>query len=610
METLNLPPQASLAGQPSAHNFQVNLDGIINLLSNHLYSAPVVYIREVLQNATDAITARRQLEPGLEGRISLQALGGEQPCLVIEDNGIGLTEEEVFQFLANIGASTKRDARGGKEGFIGQFGIGLLSCFMVSDEIVMITRSAQGGPAIEWIGRFDGTFVTRTLEGDFEPGTRVFLKAKEGCEDYLRAKKVEELVRHYCDLLPCPIFLSDEAGAPRQVNRMHLPFGQKDATEEALMEYGQELFGQSFMAAIPLRTSGDKTLGAAYVLPYSPSSASKPAHRVYVNRMLLSGENRDILPDWAFFVRAVVNSSELRPTASRESLYQDAALEKVRKQMGRCIRDFLVKLHRENPSLLNQIIEQHRIPIKLLARDDDDFFRIIIHYLRFPTNFGQLTIREYREHSKVVYHLPDEQEFEQVRQVANYRKFALINSRFDFDQELILKLPQVFEGIEVVKVDPQFIMEQLETPSDADQDLFLPFLEQINQELKPFHCSAILRKFEPANVPALYHMDGSMEFARSTERMDKDVSSFWGSLLRAVSNDTGKATLCLNVSNPLVQQMARLDPQVLPPFIRLLYIQALLMGNNQITPAELNFLADGFGSLLQFHAQNNPPHPL
>ena len=605
MKTLDLPQEAARSGQPASHNFQVNLDGIINLLSNHLYSAPKVYIREVLQNAADAITARARLEPGLEGKIHLQVLEGERPSLVIEDNGIGLTEQEVFQFLSNIGASTKRDARGGKEGFIGQFGIGLLSCFMVTDEIVMITRSAQGGPAIEWTGRFDGTFVTRKLEGDFEPGTRVFLKAKKGCEDFLRAKRVEELVRYYCDLLPCPIFLSDENAVPRQINRMDLPFGQKNTSEDALMAYGKELFDQPFMAVIPLRTSEDKTLGAAYILEHSPSSSDRPAHRVYVNRMFLSDENRDILPEWAFFARAVVNSSELRPTASREALYQDTALNKVRKQMGRCIRDYLVKLHLDNPQLLNQIIGRHRIAIKLLARDDNAFFRIIIPYLRFPTNFGDLTIQEYRKYSKVIYHLPSEQDFEQVRQVANYQKFAIINSRFDFDQELILKLPDVFKGIEVVEVDPQYIMEQLEVPSDMDRELFLPLLEQISQELKPFHCDAILRRFEPANVPALYHMDGNLDFARSAERMDNNLSPLWGALLKAVINDNGKATLCLNAANPLIQQMARLDPSVLQPFIRLLYIQALLMGNNQITASELNLLADGFGSLLQYHAQRN-----
>jgi HSP90 family molecular chaperone len=100
-------------------------------------------------------------------------------------------------------------------------------------------------------------------------------------------------------------------------------------------------------------------------------------------------------------------------------------------------------------------------------------------------------------------------------------------------------------------------------------------------------------------------MDGNLDFARSAERMDNNLSPLWGALLKAVINDNGKATLCLNAANPLIQQMARLDPSVLQPFIRLLYIQALLMGNNQITASELNLLADGFGSLLQYHAQRN-----
>ena len=142
------------------HNFQVDLRGVIDLLSNHLYSGPQVYVRELLQNSVDAIVARQQLDPMHKGSVSFEvseSRGDGPAALVVHDNGIGLTEEEVHRFLATIGQSSKRESVS-RDDFIGQFGIGLLSGFLVSSEIVVITKSVQEqSPAVKWTGRMDGT---------------------------------------------------------------------------------------------------------------------------------------------------------------------------------------------------------------------------------------------------------------------------------------------------------------------------------------------------------------------------------------------------------------------------------------------------------------------
>ena len=201
-------------------NFQVNLQGIISLLSNHLYSAPKVFVRELLQNSTDAITARQQLIPGFTGQVSIHLTDEERPTLTFEDNGIGLTEEEVRLFLSNIGASTKRDS----DDFIGQFGIGLLSCFMVTNEIVMITCSAKGGPAIEWRGKEDGTFITRRLKKKMAPGTKVYILPNKSSAHLFTRDTLTQLIKEYGDLLPYPVMLTQEGSASEQVNSGVAPF--------------------------------------------------------------------------------------------------------------------------------------------------------------------------------------------------------------------------------------------------------------------------------------------------------------------------------------------------------------------------------------------------
>lgn len=111
-----------------------------------------------------------------------------RPEVVFEDDGIGLAEAEIHEFLATIDQTSKRDDFAAKRGdFIGQFGIGLLSCFLVSDEIVIHTRSARGGgKTLEWRGRADGTYTLTAPEGESPVGTRVRLLSKPGFEERLR----------------------------------------------------------------------------------------------------------------------------------------------------------------------------------------------------------------------------------------------------------------------------------------------------------------------------------------------------------------------------------------------------------------------------------------
>lgn len=148
----------------------MDLKGIIRLLSENLYSSTDVFLRELLQNAVDAIEARRVEEPDFkEGRIQIEyrQMGSQQARMVFSDNGIGLTQEELHTFLSVIGQSSKRgEMRQGS--FIGQFGIGLLSCFLVTDEIFVKSRSIREERGCCWLGRSDGTYQVTEYSGHTE----------------------------------------------------------------------------------------------------------------------------------------------------------------------------------------------------------------------------------------------------------------------------------------------------------------------------------------------------------------------------------------------------------------------------------------------------------
>ena len=164
----------------SEYRFQVNLLGMIELLSDHLYSSPDVFIRELLQNATDAISARKKFDSEFsQGRINIKVT--KEQAIQFEDNGTGLTEEEIHRFLAVIGESSKKDLVNGTitSDYIGRFGIGLLSCFMVSDKITVLTRSKKEEITYQWIGYPDGTYEIQKMDEQIPIGTSIFLEAKK-----------------------------------------------------------------------------------------------------------------------------------------------------------------------------------------------------------------------------------------------------------------------------------------------------------------------------------------------------------------------------------------------------------------------------------------------
>ncbi|MEV8023931.1 ATP-binding protein [Microbacterium sp. NPDC080220] len=201
----------------AAHQFQVDLRGVIDLLSRHIYSSPRVFLRELLQNAVDAIAARRALDGG-GGRIRITPVSAASDEFVLRDDGIGLTEAEVADLLATVGRSSKRDIFDLPRGdFLGQFGIGMLSCFMVCDTIVIRSRSAARGGAVEWTGHADGTFTVSPYAGDLPVGTSVHLTPRADTRSLLETSTVLDLAETFGRYLPHTVVVDLPGGGETTV---------------------------------------------------------------------------------------------------------------------------------------------------------------------------------------------------------------------------------------------------------------------------------------------------------------------------------------------------------------------------------------------------------
>ncbi len=606
------------------HRFQIDLGGIIDLLANHLYSTPQVYVRELLQNAIDAITARRALEPDHAGSITIEHVAGRDggpATLLFADDGVGLTDDEVHQFLATIGRSSKRaDLDALRSEFIGQFGIGLLSCFMVSDEIVMITRSARDpdAKALRFEGRADGTYTVTPTDLESGPGTQVWVRAKPAAAEWVEADALERLLLRFGGLLPVPIRFSSGGAEPRVLNAEGAPWRRRYASaeeeREAILAFGAEMFEVDMLDFIPLRSRPGEVDGVAFVLPPSHATVTGASnHRVYLRNMLLSERVDNLLPSWAFFVKCVVNCNGLRPTAGRESFYEDADLEATRAALGKALRSWLVRTAEHDPARLDALIRVHHRSMKALAVEDEDFYRVIADWLPFETTGGRIPLGELRSILRagvppgarpLLRFTKTVDEFRQVAPIATSQRLTLVNAGWDYDEELLERLPVIDPGIDVEPVAAVDLVADFEELDPAEADRAARLLAVAERTLAPHRCSAEVRRFLPAELPALYGIGDAALFRRSVDIAKEGADETWSALMDGVAGgpgaDPGAATLCLNLGNPLVGKLTRVaDEELLRRAVELLYVQSLMLGHHPLRETEMTLLNEGLLALIE-----------
>lgn len=592
------------------HRFQIDLRGIIDLLANHLYSSPDIVVRELLQNAVDAITARRRLEPEHPGRVRLELTtgGAGTATLLVEDDGIGLTLDEVHEFLSTIGKSSKSEdveAINSGEGFLSRFGIGLLSCFMLSDEITVITRSAKSpdAVAVQWQGRADGHYSVKELpDSRVEPGTRVFLRCKQYMEEYFEAERLTTLARQYAEMLPFDIALECD-GTTQVVNAHFVPWkAQADVSDDlALNDYCQSVLGFKPLDTIPIKSEVGGIEGYAFITSGTTGPRESGGHRIYLRGMFVDSWGRGLVPDWAFFARYVLNCTALRPVASREGLYRDETLVRAGEELGRQVRDHIMRMARTDPGRFEALLSVHGIAIRALAREDDEFFSLIIDLLTFETNMGEVRFGPFRAENNSILVARTAEQFRRVAHIAAPLGIRVFNGCYTHHEELLVRAASRFDGLDISAFDSSDLINRLPA-SSVSADRTERFLALADDALALHSCTAVLRDFEPSSIPSVYGLGLDGEFHRQIARSKAMASGHWGEVIDALkpNNDEAPPTrLAINGLNPLVRDvLACTDDTLTKQAVELLYVQSLMNGMHPLSDSEMNLLNTRLLSLL------------
>jgi molecular chaperone HtpG len=332
------------------HDFGAEVGRLLDLVVHSLYSEREIFLRELVANAADAID-RRRFEALTEPSVSLPegakvriVADKASRALMIADDGIGMSKEELAQNLGTIARSGTR-AFGQKlesvkpedrPSLIGQFGVGFYSAFMVAERVEVTSRKAGHDEAWTWAS--DGGAYTLAPAERETPGTTIVLHLKADADEYLEPVRLEAVVRKWADHITVPVTIArDGKDVPANEGTAVWRKPKAEVTTPSAQEFYRHLgnFFDTPWATLHWRAEGMLDFSAMLFIPgakpFAPIEEERKSRvRLYVRRMFITDE-ADLVPAWLRFVQGVVDTDDLPLNVSREMLQATPVLGRLRK---------------------------------------------------------------------------------------------------------------------------------------------------------------------------------------------------------------------------------------------------------------------------------------
>jgi len=441
----------------SQHSFQTEVNQLLNLIIHSLYSHKEIFLRELISNASDALDKLRYLtltkedhkSSAFEPRISLEYLDGDNPTLTITDSGIGMSKKELEDnlgtiarsgtknFLYKMSGDSKKDAQ-----LIGQFGVGFYSSFMVADKVDVASKKAGNKEAWKWSsdGR-SGFEITKDVKKD--NGTVITLYLNDEGKEFANRWQIENLVKKYSDHIDFPIFLTypdieyDKEGKEKssesktdQINDAKA-FWTRSPNELKKKDYRE--FYKSFSNDmddpfdwVHYRAEGNLEYT---ILFFIPNKAAPDIYRadyqsgvkLYVNRVFITDDDKELLPTWLRFVKGIIDSSDLPLNVSREILQHNRIMSNIRSNSVKKVIDKLKTVAKDKDKYA-QFYEHYGRLIKEGVYQDFEHKDNLIELLRYNStkDEGLVSFKEYVDRMK------DDQKF--IYYITGRNQISLRNS--------------------------------------------------------------------------------------------------------------------------------------------------------------------------------------
>lgn len=603
--------------------FRVDIAGVIEIMGSSLYSRLDTPIRELIQNAHDAIMRRRSRDLSFRGRIDIHqdAAAG---TLTFVDDGIGLSAHDAEQFLGTLGIGItgllkgrgsdeqREHVTGDGDHLIGQFGIGLFSAFMLADRLIVESRREDGDEGVRWEAG-PGTSIQLSSCDRTAVGTSVCLQLKPQFRAMAEnPEPLEAAIRQYADFLNIPIHLN---GGAARVNVINVAWFEPTPDHEAIELELANYFNESPLDVIPIHMEKPVVIaGALYISPQrTPGFADEATVAVTVRRMVISRRVRDLLPAWASFLRGVLELEDCSPTASREDLVRDDRFQLVRTSLDEFLYSHLEKMASDEPGRLEAIVNWHRYILAGAALAEARLRALLAKVYRFKTSRGSLLFSEILNLSAadalheadadfVIWYNADRRQERYLDDVFASNRTPCVHVFRSFEENLLASMvsDHTSDHIELRPATPSSANFASSVMGMADLEESTP---EWSDFLRSTQARVMIASFQPS-LPVVAFLNERYELARTFEelRKDGDIPKGFQRMIDAHFRQapTGQNEVILNRDHRLVQRALKQGPRSpLASVLRLLVLNALNSAGAgrgkeaaQVQTEDLDWIAD------------------
>lgn len=582
---------------------KTNFEGLIRLLADGLYSTSDIFVRELIQNGHDSIVRREALKESFyQGEISITYDSSEK-SITFADNGIGMDESDIENFLSVIGSTGTGISKGEledmfSEELIGQFGIGMLSSFLVASKVCVQTHKVNSDTAYQWVN-YGSTECELSLIDRKEVGTAVTVFVRPDFTYLLDRQKLEEIIRRYCDFISVPVKINGTG----PVNAIFAPWDKEYQTAEQEMDTYSTFVNRRFpdmsMDVFPININKQvegkeyRAQGVLYISnQHLAGLNSTGTLDIFVRKMLVKEGDTSLLPTWAKFVRGVVDSPDLSPTAGRDNINQEnTAFKVIQAELGVKIIERLEYLAENRLDKFSYINQWHHDHLKGMAMVNEDFFSQVADLLLFETNQGDVSLQRYIpmnpliEGRNPIYYFSHYDSAAQYYRMANEKGLVVINAGRNYDEELLEKYGEHHPEVTLEKLnvlDKGIFFDEL----SAEERLQFRRLEErmsyhLNHDLG-LNIVLNTKLYAPKAVPAVIietevsKTDRELQVLLNTPSLRMNFGDAFRSIQERIHNRP--VQLALNGRNTLIQLLskANLDSVVTSTVMTLLYNNALI----------------------------------
>ncbi len=597
----------------SKQEFQTEVSQLLQLIIHSLYSHPEIFLRELISNSSDALDKLRHLTLTDDAfkaypwnpRIDLE-LDAEDSVLTIADTGIGMNEEDLIanlgtiarsgtkNFLAQLSGDARKDSN-----LIGQFGVGFYSAFMVADRIEVVSRKAGEDGAWRWTSDGKSGFEIEPAERAVA-GTTVRLSLNEEGKQYTNSWRLQEVVKKYSNHIAFPIFLtydksvwneaekkSEKIRTTEQVNAASALWRRpkNELTEEDYQELYKSISGDSVDPMFWFHTRAEGALDYT-TLFYIPEKAPldlyqadyKVGVKLYVKRVFIMDDAKELLPPYLRFVRGIIDSEDLPLNVSREILQQNRVLTSIRTASVKKILSELKNIAAQQPEKYLKFIAEYNRPLKEGLYGDFVNREALLDLVRFKSTRvdGLTSLAEAKsrmqEGQKSLYYITGGSEalLRTSPLLEMYKKKDLEVLLLDEDlDEIVFSGIQEYDGVALKSVNKTSTGEEFQNELEPDQaESVAPLLSKLKgilgDQVKDVRASVRLR-----DSPSCIVTD------------EEDPSLQMQQILRAMGQKdvpAPKPTLEINPDHAIVKKLlARPDDTITEDAAWMLFDQALLM---------------------------------